>query len=82
MFFLFFLSVNNRGKRPGPAMSDAYPSTYMRQYNIQTLCMPTYMAGYTSGDRRQIRGKEGAERRRGRERMKFVTIFSYYLGMY
>jgi len=38
--------------------------------------MAGYTAGYTSGDRRQIGGKEGAERRRGRERMQFVTILS------
>ena len=44
--------------------------------DIQKLCIPIYMAGYTSGDRRQTRGKEGERRKR---KKAICNYFSYYV---
>jgi len=37
------------------------------------LCIPTDMASYTSGDRRQVRGPAGKEGEGRRGRMQFVA---------
>ena len=74
------------GKSAGPKLAKTSIEVYgIYTVNVRVLrlsfAVRTYavrvIAGYTSGDRKQIR--PGGRRRRGRERLQFVTIFSYVL---